>query len=67
MNRPAHQEPVVSPCIGICQLDASSMCIGCGRLMSEIVEWPRAGETRQRQIRDAAQVRLPNPPAAKPQ
>ncbi|WP_420468600.1 DUF1289 domain-containing protein [Panacagrimonas sp.] len=48
-----------SPCIGICQLDASSMCIGCGRLMSEIVEWPRVSEARRREIRRQAQTRMP--------
>lgn len=53
---------VASPCIGICQLDTASECLGCGRLIGEIIEWPRAAETRRRDIvRLAAQRQAVRP------
>jgi uncharacterized protein len=26
-----------SPCVGVCRLDASNVCIGCGRTIEEII------------------------------
>ena len=31
---------VPSPCISVCQVDASGCCIGCFRSIDEIREWP---------------------------
>jgi predicted Fe-S protein YdhL (DUF1289 family) len=31
--------PIVSPCVGICTLNAQKECIGCGRLLEEIAQW----------------------------
>ena len=50
-------EPVVSPCVGICQLDPRSICFGCGRLIGEIAEWSGASEARRREIVDDAAAR----------
>jgi predicted Fe-S protein YdhL (DUF1289 family) len=50
-------DPVASPCRDICQVDAAGVCIGCGRTLQEIEEWPRAGRERRLQIRAAAQSR----------
>ena len=48
-------DPVASPCVGVCQLDQRSICLGCGRLIGEIAEWSLATEARRRQIvEDAA-------------
>jgi predicted Fe-S protein YdhL (DUF1289 family) len=52
-----------SPCTGICRLDPANVCVGCGRLLDEIVEWPSASEPRKEQIVNAAQERLRNAPA----
>ena len=41
---------VPSPCVDICRLDAQGLCVGCRRTIDEIVEWPRAGEARRREI-----------------
>jgi uncharacterized protein len=43
-------EPVPSPCIDVCRLDALGLCVGCRRTLDEIAEWPRAGEARRREI-----------------
>ena len=47
-----------SPCTGVCRLDAQDTCIGCGRVVSEIIEWPSAGEPRRLEIVEAARQRL---------
>ena len=32
-------QPVLSPCIGICHLDDSGLCVGCFRSAAEIAGW----------------------------
>lgn len=32
-------QPVLSPCIGICQLDDNGLCVGCFRTGDEIGRW----------------------------
>jgi predicted Fe-S protein YdhL (DUF1289 family) len=46
-----------SPCTGICQLNFSGVCKGCGRSLGEIAEWTTASDTRKREIRAAARKR----------
>lgn len=29
----------VSPCIGVCQMGADGMCLGCRRTLAEIAHW----------------------------
>jgi len=31
----------LSPCVGVCQLDAHDRCIGCARSRAEIAAWER--------------------------
>ncbi len=53
---------VPSPCIGICRLDAQELCVGCGRTLDEIAEWPLASETRRQEImRELAGRRVGEP------
>jgi len=47
-----------SPCTGVCKLNLSGVCRGCGRALDEIAEWPVASDTRRRAIREAARQRL---------
>lgn len=52
-------EPAVeSPCVGVCQLDAHKVCIGCHRSIDEICEWSTAANARKREILRLAQRRL---------
>jgi predicted Fe-S protein YdhL (DUF1289 family) len=51
--------PVLSPCIGICRLDAQELCVGCRRTLDEIAEWPLATEARRREIARESQRRAP--------
>lgn len=47
-----------SPCIGVCKLNEDSFCVGCGRSIGEIAEWPRASRFRRRVLVEIAQRRL---------
>jgi predicted Fe-S protein YdhL (DUF1289 family) len=29
----------VTPCIGVCRIDASGLCVGCRRTLAEIARW----------------------------
>lgn len=46
-----------SPCQGICRLEGDT-CVGCGRLIGEIAEWPHATVWRKHTIRVDAARRL---------
>jgi len=45
-----------SPCVRKCCLDDDE-CLGCGRMMAEILEWASASDERQRQIKLQARER----------
>lgn len=36
--------------MGLCQTDVERVCLGCGRHIDEIVEWPFAPDDRKREI-----------------
>lgn len=46
MSLPGRQP---SPCVRKCCLDGDQ-CLGCGRLMPEILEWAAVSDERQQQI-----------------
>ncbi len=41
---------VLSPCIGICSLDAGGLCEGCHRSVAEIARWSQMGDDERLQI-----------------
>ncbi|WP_215395837.1 DUF1289 domain-containing protein [Rheinheimera oceanensis] len=47
-----------SPCVRNCCLDQHDCCLGCGRLLSEIIEWHNADGMRRGAILDLAAKRL---------
>lgn len=47
-----------SPCIKVCQLNPAQVCIGCGRSLEEIAQWPGAAAEQQRRILENARQRL---------
>nr|WP_256573208.1 MULTISPECIES: DUF1289 domain-containing protein [unclassified Pseudomonas] len=49
---------MASPCVRQCCLNERDMCLGCGRLLNEILEWGSADHSRRRLICHAAQARL---------
>lgn len=46
-----------SPCCRRCCLDEQDLCLGCGRSLTEILEWNEADSARRRQILEAAAAR----------
>lgn len=66
-SEPAVAEPglitvaVASPCRRRCCLNEADRCLGCGRLLAEILEWGTAGDERRRLIRTLAEERLAVP------
>ena len=42
--------PVKSPCIEVCSLNDSDVCVGCYRTANEIIEWFSANDQRKREI-----------------
>lgn len=49
---------VPSPCRNVCQVKRG-LCIGCGRTLDEISQWPTASDERKRAIVAAARSRQP--------
>jgi len=42
---------IETPCIGICNLDATSgLCTGCGRSLDEIASWSRLTSEQRRKL-----------------
>lgn len=42
---------IASPCKSICKMNAAgTLCLGCGRNLDEIAEWPSASDERKREI-----------------
>ncbi|MEO8985019.1 MAG: DUF1289 domain-containing protein [Rhodanobacter sp.] len=48
----------LTPCIGLCRLDAHGLCVGCRRTGSEIGAWRTLSEDeRRRLMRDVLPAR----------
>lgn len=56
--RARREDPVLSPCIGVCVMDAASdYCSGCLRSLAEIAAWSGASEDTRRAIKAALPAR----------
>jgi predicted Fe-S protein YdhL (DUF1289 family) len=55
-------DPAPSPCVRNCTLDDKEMCVGCGRMLGEILEWSNASLARKLEIRAALPARLAQRP-----
>jgi predicted Fe-S protein YdhL (DUF1289 family) len=38
---------VLSPCIGVCEIDAQGLCAGCLRTLDEIASWGTMGDAER--------------------
>lgn len=48
---PMAENPVASPCIKVCRMDAASgLCLGCTRTLDEIAAWAQASDSERRAI-----------------
>jgi predicted Fe-S protein YdhL (DUF1289 family) len=55
---PTPDDPAPSPCVRRCTLDEQDMCIGCGRMLGEIMEWAAAPLARKLEIKALAAERV---------
>lgn len=44
--------PVLTPCIGVCQLDPQGFCDGCLRTRSEIALWTQYSDAERQHVMD---------------
>jgi len=51
-------DPLASPCVRNCCLDEDNVCIGCGRLLDEVVAWGTAGDEDKAAILARSRERL---------
>ena len=49
-NAYAPPKPVLTPCIGVCEMDARGLCAGCHRTLDEIAHWGSLSESERRQL-----------------
>lgn len=50
--------PISTPCIGVCDLDADGLCLGCRRSGDEIARWSTLDEAeRERMIAEELPMR----------
>lgn len=45
-------KPILTPCIGVCELDAAGLCKGCHRTLDEIAQWSSLGEAERLRMMD---------------
>ena len=41
-------QPIPSPCVGICELGADGYCVGCHRTGAEIARWLSMSDSERR-------------------
>jgi predicted Fe-S protein YdhL (DUF1289 family) len=52
MIPPSTPKPILSPCVGLCELGADGLCRGCLRTASEIARWIAMSDDERRFIMD---------------
>lgn len=57
MGFSALNQPVLSPCVGVCTLDDDQRCIGCLRTADEIAGWASFTERERERIMEALEYR----------
>jgi predicted Fe-S protein YdhL (DUF1289 family) len=50
--RTSPPKPILTPCVGICTLDASGLCEGCFRTGDEIARWGAMDDAERIAIMD---------------
>ncbi|MDU0355939.1 DUF1289 domain-containing protein [Paraglaciecola aquimarina] len=47
----------MSPCIGNCCLDEKDMCLGCFRMLDDILQWSASADEQKQRVLDACEKR----------
>jgi hypothetical protein len=45
----SREQPVASPCIGVCAIAADNLCEGCFRSLDEISQWALMSDQQRRE------------------
>jgi len=51
------QRAVLSPCVGVCELDADGLCAGCGRSLAEIAAWSTMDDAARLRVMERLDAR----------
>ncbi len=51
------QRVVLSPCVGVCELDADGLCAGCRRSGAEIAAWPAMDDEARLRVMERLDAR----------
>lgn len=57
MSFSAPNQPVLSPCVGVCTLDDDDRCLGCLRTADEIAGWASFSERERERIMEVLEYR----------
>ncbi|HAW92777.1 MULTISPECIES: DUF1289 domain-containing protein [unclassified Arsukibacterium] len=49
---------IISPCVRNCCLDQQDCCLGCGRLLTEILQWQQLTAPQRERLMVEAEKRL---------
>jgi predicted Fe-S protein YdhL (DUF1289 family) len=60
----AKPKPVLSPCVGICALDAAGYCRGCRRTLDEIAGWASLSDSERATLMDEVLPQRAEPAAS---
>jgi uncharacterized protein len=55
-SKPLSEEPILSPCIGICHIDNLGLCEGCFRTGEEISRWTQMSQAERQHVMDVVLV-----------
>lgn len=59
MSDAAPPHVAISPCVGICRMDATTgFCVGCGRTIGEIGAWASMSDDQRAAVRERLPERM---------
>jgi predicted Fe-S protein YdhL (DUF1289 family) len=53
---PPPPNPILSPCIGVCELGPDNLCVGCHRSIEEITRWSRMSDAERLHLMETTLV-----------
>jgi predicted Fe-S protein YdhL (DUF1289 family) len=57
-------KPILTPCIGVCELDVGGLCKGCHRTLDEIARWSAMSDAERLRLMDEVLPQRESRPAA---
>ncbi len=57
-------KPILTPCVGVCELDADGLCKGCHRTIDEIAKWSSMSDAERARLMDEVLPQRESRPAA---